>query len=232
VRVDRVIATAASVIALAAPAANAKPTEDHAKTTTMIAQTISATWACQDQRGVARTKGHSPWSLPKSRAYRAWVLDLWQHRRASCARELHAHDATIENLNAGIARFYREAGAGGVGPMSGLGATIERVGRRYHVSPYFVVAAAATESSIGLAACSNNHMNVWGLSSCGSGWYVPSWRSWDEALAFYARFLTSHWPGATSTYSYRGYARCSDCWGAKVAQHMSHLFGVGNSVRY
>ena len=117
-------------------------------------------------------------------------------------------------------------------PMAGTGAILERHGRRWHVSPYFMAAAAATESSLGAAACSNNRYNVWGLSSCGSGWYVPPFRSWDEAIAFYARFLASRWPGHSTPYSFVGYAACSSCWGSRTSYWMSSLFGVAAVTRY
>ncbi len=116
--------------------------------------------------------------------------------------------------------------------MAGTGTSLERWGRRFHVSPYFMAAAAATESSLGEAACSNNRYNVWGLSSCGSGWYVPAFASWDEAIAFYARFLASHWPGHSTPYSFTGYAACSPCWGRKVSEWMHSLFGVPAVTRY
>lgn len=117
-------------------------------------------------------------------------------------------------------------------PMAGTGAILERWGRRFGVSPYFMAATAATESSLGAAACSNNRFNVWGLSSCGSGWYVPSFRSWDEAIAFYAKFLAGRWPDHSTPYSFRGYAACSDCWGRKVSEWMHALFGVAAVTRY
>jgi len=116
--------------------------------------------------------------------------------------------------------------------MAGTGLILERHGRRHGVSPYFIVAVAATESSIGHAACSNNRFNVWGLSSCGSGWYVPSFRSWDEAIAFYADFLARRWPGHSTPYSFRGYAACDACWGRKVSEWMGRLFGVPAETRY
>ena len=116
--------------------------------------------------------------------------------------------------------------------MTGTGEILVRYGRRYHVSPYFMAAAAATESSLGAAACSNNRFNVWGLASCSGSWYVPAFRSWDEAIAFYARFLSGRWPGHSTPYSFRGYAACSECWGRKVSEWMNRLFGVSAVTRY
>lgn len=116
--------------------------------------------------------------------------------------------------------------------MSGTGRYLERWGRIYHVSPYFMAAAAATESSLGEAACSNNRYNVWGLASCNGSWYVPAFATWNEAIRFYARFLSSRWPGHSTPYSFVGYADCSACWGAHTSSWMSRLFGVSNSTRY
>lgn len=222
------IATVVMAVSFVAPSSASAP-----KLTTLIAETEVSLWRCQDQMAVARTEvSTDPWSLPRSTAYRRWVLHLWAQRLRGCHTALHAHDATVARLNRGLAGS----------PMAGLGAVLERVGRKRHVSPYFMAAAAATESTLGAKACSNNHMNVWGLSSCGGGWYVPPpcspkittscWHGWAEAIDFYAQFLIRQWPNATSTYSFHGYARCSSCWGAKTAGHMARLFGVGNDVRY
>jgi hypothetical protein len=61
---------------------------------------------------------------------------------------------------------------------------------------------------------------------------VPYFDTWDEAIAFYARFLSSRWPGHSSPYSFNGYAACSDCWARKVSSWMSALFGVSSRTRY
>jgi hypothetical protein len=114
--------------------------------------------------------------------------------------------------------------------MSGTGASLERWGRRYHVSPYFMAAAAATESSLGDAAC--NTYNAWGLGNCGSAWSVPRFTSWDEAIAYYARFLAHGWPGHSTPYSFTGYAACDSCWGNTVSRWMRSLFGVAAVTRY
>ena len=110
--------------------------------------------------------------------------------------------------------------------MEGSGVYLERHGRRWGVSPFFMVATAATESSIGEAACGSGGYNAWGLGNCGSAWSVPSFGSWDEAIAYYARFLAKGWPGHSSPYSFSGYAACDACWGRKVSSWMSSLFGV------
>lgn len=141
--------------------------------------------------------------------------------RTAYERWWHSVGVTIRKLDSGLAGT----------PMAGTGAILERYGRRHHISPFFMAAAAGTESSFGFAACSNNHYNVWGLSSCGSGWYVPSFSSWEEAIDFYARFLRSHWPGAQTPYDFQGYAACSSCWGAKTSSYMRQL-GASPTVRY
>lgn len=136
----------------------------------------------------------------------------------------HAGDRsdTAKRLNRGLAGS----------PMRGLGWILEAEGYRYGVSPYFMAAAAATESSLGRAGCSNNPRNVWGLASCTNSWPVPYFGTWREAIRFYARFLHDRWPNATSPFHYYGYAECSDCWGRKTAYWMGRLFGVGTYTRY
>jgi len=116
--------------------------------------------------------------------------------------------------------------------MEEAAVSLEQQGRRFGVSPFFMAAVAATESSLGRAACANNRFNVWGLANCDGRWHVPSFGSWDEAVAFYARFLSSRWPSATSPYHYRGYAACDDCWGRKTASWMRSLFGVPPITTY
>ena len=183
-------------------------------------QQIVATWTCETQRGIPRTRAASPWK-PHTAGYRRAQLNLWTLKRKACIQALHARDDVLRRLRRGLANT----------PMQGTEAALEAAGRRHGISPVFMAAVAGTESSYGAAACANNRMNVWGLSSCGSGWYVPTWNSWADAFDFYARFLTSRWPGATTPYSFRGYAACSDCWGRSVSGHMAR-FGVSNSVVY
>lgn len=212
-----------------APEASAKPSSPHL--TTIIAEIEVAVWKCQDQvavsrglpAGTTRTKPSTdPWSLPKSKAYRRWVLNQWRLRYQGCIKTLHSHDAVIRRLQRGLAGS----------PMAGSEKELERAGRRYGISPYFIAGIAATESSLAVASCSNNPRNAFGLSSCGGGWRVPYFTSWEQAYLFMAKFLTERWPNATTTYHYGGYAACSQCWGSSTARHMAHLFGVGPSVRY
>lgn len=155
-----------------------------------------------------------------------YAADTWQARAKAAGAALRRWERSVGRV---VDRLDR--GLAGT-PMAGTGAILERWGRHYGVSPFFIVAVAATESSRGEAACANNRFNVWGLSSCGSGWYVPAFRSWDEAIAFYARFLSSRWSGHATPYSFTGYAACDACWGRKVSEWMGRLFNVPAVTRY
>lgn len=149
------------------------------------------------------------------RSYRSRQLTkMWWEAKAARRQQV------IDKLNLGVAGTA----------MAGTGKSLERWGRRYHVSPFFIVAAAATESSRGDAAC--NTYNAWGLGNCGTAWSVPSFGSWDAAIAYYARFISSHWPSHSTPYSFTGYAACDACWGRKVSEWMGRLFGVPAVTRY
>lgn len=117
-------------------------------------------------------------------------------------------------------------------PMRGTGLALERAGWRHSVSPFFIAAIAATESSLGRAACHNDRHNAFGLASCNGSWPVPRFQSWGHVYAFMARFLRQRWPNANSAYDYHGYAACTPCWGRKTAAWMRRLFDVGPGVRY
>lgn len=116
-------------------------------------------------------------------------------------------------------------------PMRGTGWGLVNAGKHWNVHPAFIAAIAGTESSFGAAACSNNRYNAFGLSSCGYGWRVPSFRSWRESYEFMARFLATRWPWHRTPYDFRGYAACSECWGRKTASWMRWL-GFGSSTRW
>lgn len=163
------------------------------------------------------------WRKPRNCADARYLANVWASRAFRVRRH---YEKSIERV---IARL--DQGLAGT-PMEGTGAILERHGRRYGVSPYFIVAAAATESSIGEAACSNNPKNVYGLASCVNSWPVPYFETWDESISFYARFLSERWPGHSTPYSFRGYAACSDCWARKVSEWMHNLFGVPAVTRY
>ncbi len=66
-------------------------------------------------------------------------------------------------------------------PMAGTGFALERAAHKWKVSPFFIAAIAATESSLGKKACRNNRYNAFGLASCGYSWRVPNFRSWADA---------------------------------------------------
>jgi hypothetical protein len=129
-----------------------------------------------------------------------------------------------------VAKHLNRALAGT--PLAGTGYLLEQAGHKHGVSPYFMVAAAATESSLGRVPCSNNPKNIWGLASCTNSWPVPYFETWREAFHFYARFLAQRWPTASTPHHYYGYAACSSCWGDKTAWWMSRLFGVQATTRY
>lgn len=150
----------------------------------------------------------------------------WQARAFSARRSFERWYADVGRIVERLERVLEGT------PMEGSGIYLERHGRRWGVSPFFMVATAATESSIGRAACGAGGYNAWGLGNCGSAWSVPAFGSWDEAIAYYARFLAHGWPGHSSPFSFRGYAACDDCWGRKVSSWMSSLFGVPARTAY
>jgi hypothetical protein len=193
------------------------------------------TWQRQQAR-YALLADLTPVVRGKTCRWARFAAEEWQARARAAGAALSRWQRSVGQV---VARLDR--GLSGT-PMAGTGAILERWGRRYGISPYFMAAAAATESSLGAAACSNNRFNVWGLSSCGSGWHVPDWDGpkgevpdsvgWPQAIAFYARFLADRWPGHSTPYSFTGYAACSPCWGRKVSEWMHSLFGVAAVTRY
>jgi hypothetical protein len=203
----------------AAPSKRSNPRVETAR----IARMQVRVWHCEDQRGVTRTAASvPPGSLPTSNPYRAWVLNLWKQRLGACLKVLHAHDDVLRRLRRGLSGT----------PMAGSERALEAAGRRWHVHPAFIAAIAGTESSFGSAACSGAPKNAFGLASCGSGWHVPYFPTWDSAYDFMGRFLSGRWPDARTTYDYRGYAANSQAWGAKCAYWMRERFGYGPEVRY
>lgn len=186
-----------------------------------IARTITATWTCQEEIGVPRTKAGNVWAR-HSVAYRRWQLALWTGRLNGCLHHKELQDDVIAQLDSGLART----------PMRGTGIHLVAAARKYRISPFFIAAIAGTESSFGAASCQGNPYNAFGLASCGSSWRVPYFPSWRSAYLFMGDFLTSRWPSARTTLDYHGYAACSSCWGAKTAMHMRQRFGVGPEVRF
>lgn len=154
-----------------------------------------------------------PWQRTCTVARHAYRLHLTL--AVAAQRKLDQTDPIIARLNRGLSGT----------PMEGLGKTLRDVGRRFDVSPFFMAAAAGTESSFGHAGCGNNPKNVWGLAACDGRWYVPYFETWDEAITFYASFLAKRWPSASSPYHYYGYAACDACWGRKTSAWMQSRFG-------
>lgn len=132
-------------------------------------------------------------------------------------------------LARGIRRFCT-SGAGACA-LRGQAWVIEDVGYRERLSPAFIVGAAMTESSGGDAACGGNPKNIYGLASCGSGWHVPTFRTWRESFTFFARFVHRQWPHARTAYDLPGYSACWSCWGARTALWMGRL-GFGPGLAY
>lgn len=143
-------------------------------------------------------------------------------RQSELRVKLDASDPIIQRLERGLRGT----------PMAGTGRILRDMGKRYNVSPFFMAAAAFTESSAGAAGCGNNPRNVWGLAACDGRWHVPYFNSWGEAIQFYARFVSRQWPSATSPYHFYGYAACDACWGRKTAFWMSSRFGVSSYTKY
>lgn len=120
-------------------------------------------------------------------------------------------------------------------PLRGLGFVFEAEGHRRNLSPFFLVGASGTESSLGAASCSGNPHNYWGLGSCDRAWKVPHFRSAREAIRYYADFIKHYWPHAQTVYELYGY--CPPCgargWGEKTYAWMRHLFGpVSKRLEY
>lgn len=166
------------------------------------------------------------WRKPRNCADAKYLAVVWAERsfRSRQAtgiwRERQA-ELEVERLDRVIAGT----------PMAGQAEVLIRLGKRYHVNPYFVIAVAATESSIGEAACGPGGYNAWGLGNCGSAWSVPAFSSWADAYDYYMRFLNRQWPGHSTPWSFSGYAACDACWARKVSEWMGR-FGVAAVSRY
>lgn len=182
------------------------------------------TW--QELRSAPRLADRTPIVAGKSCHWARYAAGVWSDRSAAARRAYYRWLRTVGHIVALLERGLEGS------PMEGTGAILEREGRRRGVSPYFIVAVAATESSIGRAACGPGGFNAWGLGNCGTAWTVPAFRSWAEAIAYYADFLADRWPGHSTPYSFNGYAACDDCWARKVSQWMWALFNVSPRTAY
>lgn len=117
-------------------------------------------------------------------------------------------------------------------PMAHTGRALEAAGWKWHVSPFMVAGIAAKESSLGVHACRSNPKNAFGLSSCGSGWYVPYFRTWAQAYDFVAHFIHTRWPDARTPWDLHRYAADTESWATSVAFHMRRLFSAQPDARY
>ena len=227
---SRIIILLATVVALAS-AATAAAKEERTTASTRLAL-VKRLDHSQDVIRFFNNRGEylrAPrkekcWQVPWARSCRIARNVYQRHLGIAKATQLHLDrtDPIIMRLNRGLAGT----------PMAGLGKTLRDIGRQHNISPFFMAAAAGTESSFGHAACSGNTRNVWGLAACDGRWHVPYFNSWEEAISFYARFLASRWPSATSPYHFYGYAACDACWGRKTASWMTSRFGVSSYTKY
>jgi hypothetical protein len=110
--------------------------------------------------------------------------------------------------------------------MEGTGEIIVNQSEKYDINPYFVVAVAGKESSLGAAACSKNRKNVWGLGACGRVWSVPRFKNWIQAINYFVRFIDRLWPNAQTPFQFYGYCNgCETEWGNDVAGYMRNMGG-------
>ncbi len=133
------------------------------------------------------------------------------------ARSSNASNNEIRKIN----RYVKNT------PMEGMGKIIVKQARKHEISPYFVVAVAAKESSLGAEACSHNRKNVWGLGACGRAWKPPHFKNWTQAVNYFVRFINRLWPKAQSPFQFYGYCYgCETEWGNDVARHMRNIGGT------
>jgi len=111
--------------------------------------------------------------------------------------------------------------------MKGTGKIIVNQSRKYGINPYFVVAVAAKESTLGSESCSSNPRNVWGLGACGRAWNPPYFQTWTQAVNYFIRFIERLWPRAETPYEFYGYCNgCESEWGSAVSDHMRSIGGT------
>ena len=180
-------------------------------------------WAMQQELGRRRTPISATQKIRSCR-YARWVEGLWWRRQVALRHDVQARRDVARRLDRFLARY----------PMRRLGTILERVGRREGVSPFFIVAVAGKESSFGLAACTANPRNVWGLGACGRAWTPPYFNTWEEAITFFARFVEGRtsvyhgWPNAQTPWDFHGYcAGCETSWAAGVSRFMTMMGAQG-----
>lgn len=183
-------------------------------------------WRFQSELGLAVTAASSRPIV--GCAYARWVEHRWWKRSVELAPAAHARRSTVARLDRYLAGT----------PMRGLGDTLERVGRRHGVSPFFIVGVAGKESSLGAAACGSNPRNVWGLGACGRAWNPPYFSSWNTAIDYFARFVEGRagvgrgWPNARTPWDFGGYCSgCESSWASGVVRFMAAA-GSGPEVAY
>lgn len=218
---------AASVLCLSVPAVSQADQETRTGKELSGAHSAAPTSPQREKQRGAEDTGKS--GLPKTRAD-------WASRTRYLAQTLgKAHEQTAKR--GGHSRGYLTAvklNRALVGtPMRGSGFALVLAGRKWDVHPAFIAAVAGLESSYGAAACRGNRMNVWGLSSCGRGWYVPQFRSWRHATEFFARWFRSRWTPAVDMWAVgRSYCPpCGSSWGERVAYRM-RLLGFPATTRW
>lgn len=152
------------------------------------------------------------------------------------AAETSRHNPRVEiarDLNQGLANT----------PMRGQGFRLERTGRRWNVSPYFIALASGRESSFGTFGCRSNPRNVWGLKSCRTGPYIdidgdgdiddlPTFRTWGHAFTFFARYVRARFPHATTPYHFHGYCECGVASWAGGIDRIATRLGWPTGVKY
>lgn len=110
-------------------------------------------------------------------------------------------------------------------PLQGHAFEIEQAAYDTHVSPFFMVGASGTESSVFRASCAGNRWNGWGMGSCSASW-VPFLPTLRYAFHFYGTYIRATWPSARTPYDLHGYCGCGDqAWGDKTVAWIRQLFG-------
>lgn len=197
-------------------------------TMTRVRAHREAVWSMQAELGQRRTPISRTVKI-RSCSYARWVEGVWWKRKVALWPQVRRQRSVIERLDRFLAPY----------PMRGLGRTLERVGRREGVSPFFIVAVAGKESTFGLASCGLGGRNVWGLGACGSAWSPPSFDTWGEAIRFFARFVQGRtsvyrgWPSARTPWDFHGYCSgCESSWASGVSRFMAMMGEQRAEVRY